>query len=74
MSPFFLTPPPLQQVVEALRAWPVEAQQQARRNAMVALTACTERRAEREEVERFLRERAGIRSATPRDAAISLHA
>ena len=74
MSPFSLTPPPLQQAFDALRAWPVEAQQQARRNAMVALTACTERRAEREEVERFLSERAGSQSAAPRAATISLHA
>lgn len=74
MSPFRLTPPPLQRALEALRELPVEAQRQARRNAMVALTACTERRAEREEVERFLSERAGARSAASHDATISLHA
>lgn len=38
----------------ALVAWPTTAHHQARRNAMVALTECTRRRAEREDVERFL--------------------
>ncbi len=49
------------------------AQQQARRNAMVALTACTRRRAEREEVEHFLAARARERAAA-RDTPVSLHA
>ena len=49
------------------------AQLTARRNAMVALTACTQRRAEREEVERFLSERAAARTART-DAPVSLHA
>ncbi len=40
-----------------LRAWPVDSQQRARRNAMVAATACAQRRAERADVESFLRER-----------------
>ncbi|MCX6400181.1 MAG: hypothetical protein NTX33_09650 [Propionibacteriales bacterium] len=44
---------PLLHTVAAVRAWPVAAQQQARRNAMKALTECTQRRAEREDVERF---------------------
>lgn len=44
---------PLFRTVEAVRAWPVAAQLQARRNAMKALTECTQRRAEREDVERF---------------------
>lgn len=38
----------------ALVAWPTTAHHQARRNAMVALTECTRRRAQREDVERFL--------------------
>jgi hypothetical protein len=39
---------------DAVRRWPVEAQQQARRNAMVAATALAQRRAELEEVQEFL--------------------
>lgn len=50
MSPLF----PLFRTVDAVRSWPVAAQQRARRNAMIALTDCTQRRAEREDVERFL--------------------
>ena len=53
MSPLF----PLLRTVDAVRSWPVAAQLRARRNAMVALTDCTQRRAEREDVERFLSER-----------------
>lgn len=41
-------------VLSRLREWPVAAQQQARRNAMVAATACAQRRIEREEVDDFL--------------------
>lgn len=55
------------------RTWAQQAQQHARRNAMIALTECTQRRAEREEVERFLAERSAAR-ATPRERAVSLHA
>lgn len=50
------------------------AQLTARRNAMVALTACTQRRAEREEVERFLAERAAASAVVPRATPVSLHA
>lgn len=49
--------PPMRHLVrlgQALSEWPVASQQQARRNAMVALTACAHRRAEREEVASFL--------------------
>jgi hypothetical protein len=35
-------------------AWPVESQQQARRNALVAGTALAQVRKERDEVEEFL--------------------
>ena len=34
--------------------WPVESQQRARRNALVATTALTQARHERDEVEEFL--------------------
>lgn len=60
------------------RAWAHDtehrAQLKARRNAMIALTACTRRRAEREEVERFLAERAATSAAARREAPVSLHA
>jgi hypothetical protein len=41
-------------VVQRVREWPVASQQRARRNAMLAATACAARRAEREDVEDFL--------------------
>lgn len=44
---------PLLRTLDLVRTWPVAAQQRARRNAMIALTDCTQRRAEREDVERF---------------------
>jgi len=40
--------------VTHLLRWPVESQARARRNALVANTLLTDRRLEREEVERFL--------------------
>ena len=48
---------PLSGLLTRLRAWPVAAQQQARRNAMVAATACAQRRIEREEVADILASR-----------------
>jgi len=44
---------PLSHVVDHVRAWPVQSQQGARRNAMIATTALAARRAEREDVEDF---------------------
>jgi hypothetical protein len=38
----------------AVLRWPVDSMQKARRNAMIACTVLAERRAEIEEVERFL--------------------
>ncbi len=52
----------------AARQWSVESQQVARRNAMIAATACAQRRAEREDVEEFLRER--YRPAAPSSPAV----
>ena len=49
--------PSLPVLVAAARAWSVESQQVARRNAMVAATACAQRRAERQAVDDFLRAR-----------------
>lgn len=45
----------ISEALTRLRDWPVTAQQQARRNAMIAATASTQRRIEREEVADFLR-------------------
>ena len=53
--------PPMSHLVrlgQSISEWPIASQQQARRNAMVALTACAQRRAEREEVASYLAERA----------------
>jgi len=41
-------------ILGAVAAWPVASQQQARRNALLASTALTDRRRERLEVEDFL--------------------
>ncbi|TNM42789.1 hypothetical protein FHP29_07235 [Nocardioides albidus] len=60
-------PDPLIRIADS---WSVALQQRARRNAMVALTACTQRRAEREDVEAFLAARAEAR----RTESVSLHA
>ncbi len=45
-------------LVRSVLAWPVESQQGSRRNALVASTALTQRRRERDEVEEFLAARA----------------
>ncbi|MEZ0578717.1 hypothetical protein [Nocardioides sp. MH1] len=58
---------PVHQLVrlgQTVSGWPVASQQQARRNAMVALTACARRRAEREEVASYLAERAAPAAST----------
>jgi len=55
---------PLVQLGQTITEWPVASQQQARRNAMVALTACAQRRAEREDVASYLADRS-TRSAEP---------
>lgn len=55
----------------AVRRWPVESQQRARRNAMIASTALAQRRAELDEVEDFLA--ALGRSPVPVVAAEAAH-
>ncbi len=55
--------PRLPTLVAAVRTWSVESQQVARRNAMVAATACAQRRVERQDVDDFLR----ARFAPPRE-------
>ena len=57
--------------VDAVRRWPVESQQRARRNAMIASTALAQRRAELDEVEDFLA--ALARPAAPEEAAEAAH-
>jgi hypothetical protein len=49
---------PMSLVLDRVRAWPVQSQQGARRNAMIANTTLLARRAEREDVEAFLASRA----------------
>lgn len=65
-------------VLRLTRTWSVALQQRARRNAMVALTACTQRRAEREDVEAFLAARvdahAAARRTSDHEDSVSLHA
>lgn len=57
---------PLATLLHDLRSWPQTSQEQARRNAMIAATACTQRRVERQEVDDFF----ASRSAPPeRDPA-----
>lgn len=53
MSPFSPLPNPLSLLSGRVRAWAVESQQGARRNAMVASTALAARRAERQDVEAY---------------------
>lgn len=69
-------PPPAmtQPVIRLAHTWSVTLQQRARRNAMVALTACTQRRAEREDVEAFLAARAAARRTPVPETSVSLHA
>ncbi len=45
---------PFTALVERVRSWPVESQQGARRNAMVASTALAARRWERQDVDAYL--------------------
>ena len=54
------------QLLRTVLGWPVETQQGSRRNALVASTALTALRKEREEVEDFLAGR--VRYTTPQQA------
>ena len=64
-----ITPHLVGRTVDAVRRWPVESQQRARRNAMIASTALAQRRAELEDVEEFL----GARGRAP-VAEVAAHA
>lgn len=46
--------PPTFRTLQALGRWPVASQQRARRNALLASTALTQARHERDEVEEYL--------------------
>jgi len=46
-------------LVTTVTRWPVESQHRARRNAMIASTVLAQRRAELDDVERFLSSRRG---------------
>ncbi|MBB6626671.1 hypothetical protein H5V45_04975 [Nocardioides sp. KIGAM211] len=50
-------------LVHAVTRWPVESQQRARRNAMIASTALAQRRAEIDDVEEFLASLGGLPAA-----------
>jgi len=45
---------PVARLAQVVVRWPVESQQRARRNALIASTALAQRRAELDEVEEFL--------------------
>ena len=49
-----LVPGPLRGLAQRVQDWSVASQQQARRNAMVATTACAQRRVERQDVDDYL--------------------
>ena len=68
---------PLLRLGQTIADWPVASQQLSRRNAMVALSACSRRREEREDVASYLALRAAQRatSAVPSSApAAAAHA
>ncbi|MET0525038.1 MAG: hypothetical protein ABWZ91_09560 [Nocardioides sp.] len=44
---------PIASLIHHLRSWPQTSQEQARRNAMLAATACTQRRIDRQEVDDY---------------------
>ena len=54
-------------LVRSVLGWPFETQQGSRRNALVASTALTQRRRERDEVEEFLATRAQGASSAAED-------
>ena len=58
-------------VDRCVSSWAVSSQQRSRRNAMVAATALTQRRADAREVEDFLASRAVRRTGTDVPAAVA---
>jgi len=70
MTPFRPISAPITHLVSRARTWPVQSQQVARRNAMLACTVLAARRAEREDVDEFFRGRTRrVGSAAPPRAA-----
>jgi hypothetical protein len=59
---------------QAISDWPVESQQQARRNAMVAVNACAHRRAEREDVASYLAAKASRHDGSAARPGSAAHA
>jgi hypothetical protein len=59
-------------LIPLLDRWARSSQQQARRNAMIASTRLTQRRIEREEVDRFLASRGEAVSRVSRSATVSV--
>jgi len=63
---------PVARLAHVVVRWPVESQQRARRNALIASTALAQRRAELDEVEEFLASLGGnpaLEDAAPSRAA-----
>jgi hypothetical protein len=67
----FHSPHLVGRTVGAVRRWPIESQQRARRNAMIASTALAQRRAELDDVEEFLAALGG--ASVPEVAAHAAH-
>ena len=65
--------PAVPALVERARAWPVDSQQVARRNAMIACTALAARRAEREDVVDFLAALGALSVPAPVSRADAAH-
>ncbi len=61
---------PIASLLHDLRAWPQTSQEHARRNAMLAATACTQRRMERQDVEDFF----AARTSPPQRESAQLRA
>ncbi|ANH38853.1 hypothetical protein I601_2435 [Nocardioides dokdonensis FR1436] len=60
---------PVLDLAGAARRWPVDSQRGAQRNAMVACTATTRRRVERQEVEDYLERLEARRDSFEQDQA-----
>jgi hypothetical protein len=59
---------PFAVLLHDLRSWPQTSQEQARRNAMIAATACAQRRVERQEVDDFFASRVAPSAESRRQA------
>ncbi|HWM72184.1 MAG TPA: hypothetical protein VNQ53_00500 [Nocardioides sp.] len=59
---------PISALIHSLRSWPQTSQEQARRNAMIAATACAQRRVERQDVDDYFASRTAPADPLPRRA------